>query len=213
MDEFVPLEEFSRLLRHWWLVTLCIFLGGVAAFSFYNVNPPEYEASATLLATIDVTKFPFIDVREDLIQYNEDIALGTVEGVLRSTDIIQSLVVASNAQGIQLDAIELAKYSAIERRNAIWEVRYRSPNPGVAQTIVNIWVQLGYEAMLVWKSDGRIPNFVLIEPPTLAILPYTPIAYQLSNLLFAGCLSGLIVGILLSGVIPRKQPIPIPSHD
>ena len=205
MKEFTPLDEFSRLFHYWWLIALCMLLGGVAAFLFHKVNPPLYEATATIMATIDQENFPFQNVREDLIQYNEDMALSVVEIVLQSPDVKQSLFSAAQSQSISLDSASLAKASTLERKQAIWEIRFRDSDPAIAQNIVDLWTEIGYQAMQIWQSDGRIASFVIIEPPSPALLPDTPIAYGLNKLLLAGSLAGLIIGILISA--PLGKPL------
>lgn len=206
MKEFTPLDEFSRLFRTWWLIAISMLLGGLAAYLFHRANPPVYEATARLVATIDLETFPFEGVREDLIQYNEDMALGLIEGVLRSPGVTQALFSAAQAQGIALDARSLAQASSIERKQDIWEVRYRSSDPLRAQTIANLWMELGFTAMQTWYAEGRIPPYVILEAPTQAYLPDTPIAYQLSNLLLAGSLAGLILGLIVAALLPRPVP-------
>lgn len=211
MKEFYPLDEFSRLFRCWWLVAICMLLGASAAYIFHQVKPPLYEATTTLMATIDLELFPFEAVREDLIQYNEDMALGTVEGALRSPEVTQALFTAAQGQGIPLDALLLARASTIERKHAIWELRYRDADPAVAQAVVNLWMEIGFQAMQTWHADGRMPNFVILEPPTPAYLPAEPVAYQLNNLLLAGTAAGFIIGLLVTSLVAR--PAPAHKHD
>jgi hypothetical protein len=213
MNEFTPLDEFSRLFRYWWLIAISMVLGGLAAYLFHRLNPPVYEAAATIMATIDTETFPFEGVREDLIQYNEDMALGTIEGVLRSTGVTGALFDTALAQGITLDARILAKSSSIERKQDIWEVRYRSADPATAQSVTNLWMELGYAAMQTWYTEGRIPAYVILETPTFAYLPDEPIAYQLSNLLLAGSMAGFILGLMITALVPRPVPMPPDRKD
>lgn len=205
MNEISPLDEFSRLFRYWWLIAICMLLGGLAAYGFHLTNPPLFEAKATIVATIDLGTFPFKGVRVDLIQYNEDMALGNIEGVLRSASVTQSLFDAAQAEGISLDAATLDRDSTIERKLDIWEVRFRNPDPVIAQSVANLWMDIGYADMLIWQADGRIPPYVILESPTPAYLPDTPIAYQLNNLLLAGCMTGLILGLMVIGLISRRK--------
>jgi len=204
MGEFNPLEEFSKLFHHWWMVAICMMIGALIAYVYHISQPPVYEATTTIMATIDPQSFPFQDVREDLIQYNEDMALGTVEGVLRSPEVTQNLISAADAQGLQISPLDLREHSTIERKHAIWELRFRSADPVYAKSIVNLWMQIGYAGMLAWQADGRIPVFVVLEEPTPAHLPESPIAYQQCNLLLAGSLAGLIRGILATSIWPRR---------
>lgn len=214
MEEFTPLDDFSRLFRKWWLIALSVILGGLAAYGFHRVHPQQYEAIATIMATIDLEIFPFQDVREDLIQYNEDMALGTIAGILRSSEVTQELLATAQSQGISLDSNDLARFSSIERKHAIWEVRFRDPDPVVAQQVANLWIQIGYEAMQARQIDGRMAPFVILEPPTMATQPVNPIAYKLSNLLLAGSMAGLIVGVLVTIPFLQRKSIESESrHD
>ncbi len=208
MKEFSPLDEFYRLFRYWWLITIFMVLGGLVAFGFHKSKPPLYEAITTIMATIDLQTFPFHNVREDLIQYNEDMALGTVEGALRSPEVTQSLFIAAQEKGISLDASLLAQRSTIERKHAIWELRYRDPDPSTAQTVVNLWMEIGYQVMQTWHADGRMPGFVILEDPTPAYLPAKTIAYQISNLLLAGGAAGFILGLMLTALVTRPKSKP-----
>jgi len=211
MDEFNPLDEFSRMFRRWWLLALCMLFGSLAAYVFHRANPPLYEASATIIATIDLDKFPFQDVRLDLIQYNEDLALGAIEGALRSSVVQQALFSSAQAQAISLDALTFAQATTIERKHSVWEARYRNTDPATAQIIVNLWMQLGYEHMQSLQFNGHMANFVILEPPNYASIPPKPVAFRLNTLLLAGSMAGLILGVLLTIPFSRQKPQPLGS--
>jgi uncharacterized protein involved in exopolysaccharide biosynthesis len=202
MKELNPLDQFQKTLDNWWIIAVCMVIGAMIAYGFHLARPPIYEATATIMATIDTYTFPFQGVREDLIQYNEDMALGTIEGVLRSAEVTQTLITTASSAGIQITAADLKERSTIERKHAIWELRFRSSDPQNAQSIVNYWMEIGYTAMLTWQADGRIPSYVILESPTYAYLPTTPITYQLNKLLLAGLVIGSTVGVLLSMILP-----------
>ena len=207
--EFSPYRYFSQVLNFWWLVLITTFLGGALGFVFYQLHPPVYEATATFFVTIDLTHFPIQGVREDLIQYNEDMAINTTEGALLSTGTINDLLNQLTATGISLTKKDVLQNYTIERKHDIWELRYRSQVPADAQTIVNTWAQIGYQAMLSWQATGKAPAYVVFQPPTMAIIPTQPIIYGRNNLMLAGVLIGLIVGIILStrfSWIPKKTP-------
>ena len=92
-NEFSPHEYFSRVMNLWWLVLLATFLGGAFGFIFFHLHPPVYEATATYFVTLDLNRFPIQGVREDLIQYNEDMALNTTEGALLSTEVLNNVII------------------------------------------------------------------------------------------------------------------------
>jgi uncharacterized protein involved in exopolysaccharide biosynthesis len=200
-NEFSPHEYFSRVINFWWLVLLTIFLGGAVGFIFFHLHPPVYEATATYFVTLDLNRFPIQGVREDLIQYNEDMALGTTEGALLSTEVVNNVLIKVKNLGQSLSVNDLLNNSTVERKHDIWELRYRSQDPSVAQSIVNTWAQIGYQAMVSWQASGKAPDYVIFQSPTLAVIPQKPVLYGRSNLMLAGALIGLIVGIIISNML------------
>jgi uncharacterized protein involved in exopolysaccharide biosynthesis len=207
-NEFSPSEYFSRIIKFWWIVVLATFTGGALGFIFFHLHPPVYEATATYFVTLDLNHFPSLGVREDLIQYNEDMALSTTEGALLSTDVVNSVILQVKNMGQSLSVSDLLYNSTIERKQDIWELRYRSKDPSLAQSIVNTWAQLGYQAMLSWQASGKAPNYVIFQSPTLALIPQQPVLYGRSNLLLAGAFIGFITGIIISTALrPASKKI------
>jgi uncharacterized protein involved in exopolysaccharide biosynthesis len=204
-NEFSPHEYFSRIMAYWWVVLLATILGGTLGFVFFHLHPPIYEATATYFVTLDLNRFPTFGSREDLIQYNEDMALNTTEGALFSTEVINNVIIQLKDMGISLTAKDLLQNSTIERKQDIWELRYRNQDPSVAQAIVNTWAQKGYQAMLSWQTSGKAPDYVVFQSPTQAFLPNQPILYGRNNLILAGALLGFIAGIIISTLLGRTS--------
>src|SRR5512136_376295 len=98
-NEFSPYKYFSQLLCLWWLVALITFIGGALGFVFFHLHPAEYEATATYLVSIDLNRFPFQGVREDLIQYNEDMAVNTTQDALLSAPVLNAVLAQLKTQG------------------------------------------------------------------------------------------------------------------
>lgn len=211
-NEFLPYEYFSRVMAYWWVVLLATILGGAFGFVFYHLHSPVYEATATYFVTLDMNRFPTLGTREDLIQYNEDMALNTTGGALLSTDVLNNLVVQAKSLGLSLTVRDLIDNSTIERKQDLWELRYRSQDPAKAQAIVNVWAQLGYQAMLSWQATGKAPDSVVYQPPTQALLPQQPVLYGRNNLVLAGALIGFIFGIIISILISHAPKKPQPIH-
>jgi hypothetical protein len=206
--EFSPHEYFSRVISYWWVVLFTTILGGTFGFILYHVHAPVYEATATYFVTLDLTQFPIQGVREDLIQYNEDMALNTTEGALLSTELLQRVVSQAKMAGYSVTVKDLLNNYTIERKHDIWELRYRSHDPIEAQAIVDLWAQSGYQEMLSWQASGLSPSYVIFQPPTLAQLPQQPVLYGRNNLVLAGALIGFIIGIVISIIISRPPQTP-----
>ncbi len=207
-SEFSPAEYFSRVMSYWWVVFLASIIGGAFGFIFYHLHPPVYEATSAYFVTLDLNRFPTLGVREDLIQYNEDMALNTTQAALLSTDVLNSMVTQAQGLGQSLTVRDLLDNSTIERKHDIWELRYRSKDPATAQAIVNAWAQTGYQAMLSWQASGKAPDYVVFQPPTQATLPEQPVLYGLNNLALAGALIGFICGIIISILLSHAASKP-----
>jgi hypothetical protein len=213
-NEFPPREYFGRVMRFWWVVLLATILGGAFGLIYFHLHAPVYEATSTYFITLDLNRFPVLGTREDLIQYNEDMALNTTEGALLSTEVLNEVVTQAQGQGDSLTASELLNNYTIERKHDIWELRYRNPDPQIAQSIVNIWSQIGYQAMLSWQASGLAPEYVIFQPPKPALLPQQPVLYGRNNLVLAGALIGFVIGIIISAQLnQRVKPSPQAYDD
>lgn len=208
-NEFSPYKYINHVLNLWWLVLLATILGGILGFIFFHFHPPVYEATSTYFVTLDLTRFPVLGEREDLIQYNEDMALGTTQGALLSIDVINNVVIQARTFGKSMTPQDLLKNGTIERKHDIWELRYRSEVPSEAQEIVNTWAQIGYQAMLSWQASGKAPAYVIFQPPTPALIPQQPVIYGRNNLMLAGAIIGFIAGIIISTRFSRNSKVSI----
>ncbi|RPI27979.1 MAG: hypothetical protein EHM70_17220 [Chloroflexota bacterium] len=201
MSEFILLEQFNRIIKAWWLIVVAAILGGAAGYVFHRSHPPVYEATATFFVSIDASQTQ--ELPKDLYQYDEDIALAVTQAVILSPSVLENVTLAAHEQGIQVDPNGLFNNSAVERKHAFWELRYRDPDPSRAQTIANLWAEIAYQQMVAWKESGQIVNYVIFNPPIPAVTPEQPVLYGRNQLMLAGCLSGLVAGILLAEVWVR----------
>jgi capsular polysaccharide biosynthesis protein len=203
--EFSLYEYFTRVIDLWWLVALATFLGGAFGYIFYLLQPPQYEATATYIVTINLDRFPFQGVREDLIQYNEDMAEGTAQDALLSREVLDNVVTQLNSEGIFLTYNDLVKNSTIERKLDVWELRYRNQDPIIAKKIVDAWSEIGYQAMLSWQDSGKAPDYIIFQSPNLADIPQRPVIYDRNKVILAGALIGFILGVLSASLISHAQ--------
>ncbi|MBN2145772.1 MAG: hypothetical protein JW726_00230 [Anaerolineales bacterium] len=206
-DEFTPLEHFQHLLRRWTWIALAIFLGSSLAYLYHRVQPPIYEAKTRFYVSIDYDLFPFESSPIDTYQYNEDLALAAVEGVMLSQTVQKAVIAQANELGIPLTLEDLASHGDLERRHTYWEVRYRSTDPALARQVMELWAAEGYKIIQVWQAEGTIANFVLFDPPTPVALPQQPSVFVRGQLMTAGALIGLVVGILVVTLVDGRKKI------
>jgi uncharacterized protein involved in exopolysaccharide biosynthesis len=212
-NEFSPYEYFIRVIDFWWIVALATILGGVFGYIFYHLHPPVYEATATYNVTIDLNRFPFQNVRVDMVQYNEDLALNITQGILLSQEVRDKVISHADTLGIPLTPNDLLQNYSIERKQDVWELRYRSQDPLEAQEIVDSWAEIGYQAMLSWQESGKAPDYVMFQPPTLALLPQEPVLYDQNKIILEGSIIGFILGIIISQWISRSPRKPLQDNS
>jgi uncharacterized protein involved in exopolysaccharide biosynthesis len=197
-DEFVPLDRFYRIVRFWWVVVLLAVIGGIFGYMVHRAKPELYEAQATFMASIDLNKVDFeklTPVPYEFTQYDEDISLVVVEAsILQSTP---QVVTFAQQNGLGIDKDGLMSLSVIERKHGYWFIRFRDPNPDMAQKIVNYWAKLAYADLQVKQKAEQIPPYIFFDLIQLAELPKTPTYLKTNQLVFAGTALGLVIGILL----------------
>lgn len=193
MDEFTPLTHFYSFIKYGWIAVLTALLGGLFGFQFSHLHTPIYEAKATIIINVDlskVTKFPVEHQDEELALYNIQVAL-------LDPQTIGNVIQAANQQNIPLDPTILLKNHTFERKLPFWELRYRDVNPAIAQKITNLWIEEAHKTFLSLKESGRVPGYVIIQGVTPAEIPQTPIYYRPTWLILAGGIIGLVSGILI----------------
>lgn len=193
MNEFVPLEHFYFFIRYWWVVVIATIIGGVAGFFFSRMHTPQYEAAATFYINVDLSKVE----EPPLPLHDEDLALSMIQGALLHPQVVEDLVQELKKSYPELDTVKLLANHTLERKNAFWELRYRDPDPLMAQKIVNLWAEKGYREYLDQKSDGTIPSYVISTEPLLSGKPDRPIVFPPNQLILAGSALGFVIGLLV----------------
>jgi hypothetical protein len=208
MDELVLMSYFRRLLNLWWVTLLTTLAGVVCGYIFISSHPPIYEGTAVFPVNLDMEKGQKILLTE----YDKDLALSNVLNGITYPDVMNAVVSQANEMGISLTMEYLRYHHAIERRFESWEVRFRSPDPQTAQIVTNLWAHLAYERIRSLQENGRIPSYVLFNPPTLSELPTEPVRYPRTHPIVAGAVLGLISGIMLIEAIAKLKTPTIRSE-
>jgi len=144
MDDFLPLDMLERSFRYWWSVVLLALIGGGAGWLVHTQLPPVYEARVVFYSSIDYK------LTGKLTPLEEDKAIGLVQTVILSWPVMLQVVDDAKVQGIVLDINALRKMAYVNRLSYQWELRIRNPDPGVAQTLANLWAD---RALAALKED------------------------------------------------------------
>jgi uncharacterized protein involved in exopolysaccharide biosynthesis len=140
MEEFSPIETFTRASRRWWLVALCVFIGGLLGWGFHFFQAPVYEAKAAIVAQVDMTQ------TGNLTELEQDQAMNAVMALFVSPAVLDKVREEAQAQGISRVEIAYDKNLLMERKRSILELKVRDRDPQAAAKLANLWVEEAYRA-------------------------------------------------------------------
>jgi uncharacterized protein involved in exopolysaccharide biosynthesis len=204
--EFIPLDALKRVLRLWWVVAAAVIIGGAVGFVFHRLHPPLYESTATYHVNLNFNQADQFVKPGDIkaSQYNEDMALSAVKAAL--VEVEPAVIADANQANITLSDDTFGANNNIARLQAFWEISFRSRDPKIAQKVVALWTDEATKAMYVYQQDGRMKTYVYFELINKASLPARPTYYGTNQMVLAGGLVGLVIGILLASLpFSRRQ--------
>jgi uncharacterized protein involved in exopolysaccharide biosynthesis len=141
--EISAIDEFSRIIRRWWLIALLTILGGCLGWAFHIAQPPLYEAAATFSVVLDLSKStPPLDERE------QDQAIGAFKALMTATSVVEKVRAEALARDIPIDALDINRRVFIERRQSQIDLIIRNENPQTAAAVANLWADQAYAAMV-----------------------------------------------------------------
>lgn len=199
-DKFDPLETFNTLMKGWWKIVLAAAMGGLLGLAVSFIMPPVYQAEAVFHASIDFTEINFENLVDQngepvkFTQYDEDLALQIVQRAVIAEQDKAFAYAVSLDPGIDQRAFE--RDHQIQRYNAQWFLRYRHPDPEVAQAIVNYWAEDSFERIKHDQASGMAESFVLVDWVSKAPTPQAPTYLNRNTLVLAGTLIGLVAGVV-----------------
>jgi len=200
-DMLDPVSSLKNIFRNWWKIALIAYLFSLVGLVASYLLPAKYEAEAVISASIDFTEINFENLVNEknkpaeFSQYDEDLALEVVESTLIKDKDAAFAYAQKLDPSLTLD--EFTRDSQITRYMAKWTLRYRHANPEVAQQIVNYWVNLGMEDLIVAQAEGEAESFVIVDLIREATLPTKPIYQMRGTLVLAGALAGMVIGVLV----------------
>jgi len=193
-QEFSPKDEILHKLRLWWVLVICMILGGLVGYVFSHLQPAIYQAKATLFAAIDYQSITNVRLSE----YDEDMTINSVQSVMLSNDVIRSVIMEVAESGYSLDYATFMQQKSIYRKFSDYDLYYRDPDPEKAQLIVNTWATIGVRTFKEYQEAGMLPLYVNVLPGNLASLPTSPAYQKMNSHVLGGALLGMLLGIMLT---------------
>ena len=157
MDDFSPSQVFEQALQKWWLVIVFILLGGLAGWSLHKLHAPLYEAKATFSVVVDLRKSGPIDTLE------QDKSIDVVYDIFLSDLVVKQVLAKAETAGILLDRQAFLKMAYVERKSETWELRIRNSDPIVAQTLVNLWADIGDSTLETYSLHAQQADALALQ--------------------------------------------------
>jgi len=199
-DTFDLQDTLSHWLQNWLKIAIFVAVFGALGLGASFILQPKFEAEVVFDTAIDRDQLDFsglIDQFNDpltLSQYDVDLILDSVNRSL--LQIKQSAF--DYAQGLDpdLNRVDFEDNILIERHQYNWYLRFRHPDPEVAQSVVNTWAKISLAQFEETQASGRIAPYPSVEINSLAGLPNKPIYQNRLNLTIAGAVIGFALGLL-----------------
>ncbi len=135
-------QIIQKAVPQWWVVAVCVLLGGLGGWLFHRGQAAEYEAIATFSVTIDFAQSGPIDERE------QDQAISAFQAVISSPDVLQQVRSAASERGVSPDELVFGRSISLERRQSIIELHARNADPQRAVEVANLWADRAYAVLV-----------------------------------------------------------------
>jgi uncharacterized protein involved in exopolysaccharide biosynthesis len=222
--EITPLEQFSLLVRRWWLIALLTVLGSCLGWGFHILRPPLYEAVATFSVVIN---FP---ETAPLNELQQDQAIGLFKAQLTATDVVEKVRPFVAARGLSPEALVLNQRVFTERRQSQIDLIVRHEDPAVAAEIANLWAETAeivvteaythaLQAHTLWQYQNSLQQCLQLPPAAGNLCTYGNLdalearlqaidSKRQSELLASrGLLPTLIFGFSQRADVPQKPEV------
>lgn len=198
-DTFDLKNTLSHWLKYWWKIAIFVAMFSALGLGASFILQPKYEAEVIINTTIDQDQLDFtgmIDQFNDpltLSQYDVDLILDSVYWSLLT--VKPEAYAQARDLDLNLDYDQFDNNVLIERHQFNWFLRFRHPNPEVAQSVVNLWAKSGLAKFEELQFSGQIASYLSAEINSLAGLPTKAVYQNRGNLSIAGAVIGFALGL------------------
>jgi len=131
----VDIVKWVKKFSERWMVTTALMIaGGLLGLLVSQVRPPIFESAAIFSVTIDYTQ------TGALTDIQEDQAMRGVGSVILSDRVIKTaLSLINKERGTVFSQSGFLDNSFLDREEFRWTLRFRDPDPKIAEMAVNTW--------------------------------------------------------------------------
>jgi hypothetical protein len=141
MDDFVPSETIKRAMHYWWVLLLCMLVGGALGALIVSIQKPVYESQASITTAIDFAYAGRLSSDE------EDYLISTIGDVIDSAKVLDRVKELAASRNISLSDHQIQENFTKSRQGYRWELTVRDSDPIMAQTLTQIWVESADEGL------------------------------------------------------------------
>lgn len=134
-DDFSLTDMFGRAVRSWWLVAVCMIIGGLAGLLTVSLFKPVYESTSVITTVIDYA------YSGSLTDYEEDHLLTAIGDIIRSDEVMDLVIAEGVKAGLAGDADQMRSSLFASRQGFRWELSSRFPDPQIAESANRLWLE------------------------------------------------------------------------
>jgi hypothetical protein len=146
MNDINPQQALERAMHLWWLIAVCVLLGGVAGWTFSMFRHPVYEATAFYDVSVDQPELARrlgLDPQTPLGFSAIRPYIDPAANVFYQEETQNELFAAAQSQGIPAEAVDFSSNDLIlDRSGALWYVTVRNADAELAARLANLWLEL-----------------------------------------------------------------------
>ena len=141
-----------------WMVTSALMIaGGLVSLLISQIRTPIFESSAVFSVTIDYTQ------TGALSDIQEDQAMRGVGSVISSDHVIDNtLSQLKKENGTIISKTDFLENTFLDREEFRWTLRYRDPDPKIAEMAVNAWSKSA-DAVIQEGLTNSFSSIALLE--------------------------------------------------
>ena len=146
----VPVDIIQILFRKWWLLVLGIVIGAVAGMLLHTLLPPVYQAQSVIQTNVD------FGLTGELTDVEEDYMILAVGGIIRSDEVIDTVIERANDLGYALDRATFDEMAFVQRRFTEWLMIVRDEDAKTAADLAALWGDVAWEMLAENYSHALI---------------------------------------------------------
>jgi hypothetical protein len=146
---YKPREYLDRFVDRWWIITICMILGGGFGWIIHFTQPSLFESRSVISTSINYSETGL------MTDFEEDHVLSVIGEVIVSDSVITQLKDSLNPETLAEVEENFRSHLFAEREGYRWVMRVRALNALTANEISSKWAEIATDTLEEALSHSR----------------------------------------------------------